>query len=85
MIKLGQDWVAAMGGKFQGDEGCGCELLHSLWTGQIHYVKQFLGDEGSNELQDWSGRSLFMDTLTVNNGVGTMQGRVEEKAKATTE
>jgi hypothetical protein len=82
VMKLGQDWVAAMGGKFQGDESCGCELMHSLWSGQIHYVKQSTGDEGSNELQDWSGRSLFMDTLTVNNGVGTMQGRVEEKGQS---
>ena len=63
VIKLGQDWVAALGGKFQGDEGCGCELLHSLWTGQIHYVKQFLGDEGTNELQDWSNSSLNTVTL----------------------
>jgi hypothetical protein len=82
VIKLGQDWVAAMGGTFQGDESCGCELTHSLWSGQIHYLKQFVGDEGSNELQDWSNSSLNTVTLTVHNGVGTMQGRFEEKGQS---
>ena len=82
VIKLGQDWVAAMGGKFQGGELCGCELLHSLWTGQIHYVKQFLGDEGSNELQDWSNSSLNTVTLTVSNGVGSMHGQLKEKGQS---
>lgn len=79
LVKLGQDWIDAMGGKFQGDEGCGCEIRHSLWTGQIHYVKQFTGDEGHNELQDWSNSSLYTSTFTVSNGVGTAHGAIAEK------
>lgn len=26
VMRLGQDWIDAMGGSFQGDEGCGCEV-----------------------------------------------------------
>jgi hypothetical protein len=82
VMQLGKDWVAAMGGTFQGDEGCGCELTHSLWSGQIHYLKQFAGDEGSNELQDWSYQSLSTVTLTVHNGVGSVNGRVAGKVES---
>ena len=46
VMKLGQDWINAMGGKFQGDLSCGCELTHPLWSGQIHYTEQFSGDQG---------------------------------------
>jgi hypothetical protein len=28
LLKLGSDWVASMGGEFQGDETCGCEPVH---------------------------------------------------------
>lgn len=28
LMKLGQDWVDAMGGEFKGDMGCGCEPEH---------------------------------------------------------
>jgi len=27
-MKLGQDWVASMGGEFKGDKSCGCEPLN---------------------------------------------------------
>jgi hypothetical protein len=84
VLKLGQDWVAAMGGTFKGDEGCGCELEHSLWSGQIHYLKQFTGDEGSNELQDWSNQSLATSTLTVHNGVGSLRGSIGGKSQSQT-
>jgi hypothetical protein len=47
-IKLAQDWVNAMGGKFQGDEDCGCELTHDEWSGMIHYVADSKGDEGTS-------------------------------------
>ena len=76
-MKLAEDWIAAMGGKFQGDEGCGCELRHDKWSGQIHYTEQFSGDEGSNDLQDWSHSSVTQITVTVSDGSGTYRGHVE--------
>ncbi len=79
LVKLGQDWIDAMGGKFQGDEGCGCEIRHSLWTGQIHYVTELTGDEGHNELQDWSNSLLSTARITVNNGVGSAHGDITQK------
>ncbi|HMH06040.1 MAG TPA: hypothetical protein VK579_05085 [Terriglobales bacterium] len=30
LMKLGQDWVDAMGGEFQGDRECGCVPSHYL-------------------------------------------------------
>jgi hypothetical protein len=81
LMKLGQDWIDAMGGKFQGDEGCGCEVRHSLWSGQIRYVKQISGDEGSNELQDWSGSSFDTVTITVSDGVGSTHGSTAQKSQ----
>ena len=81
VMKLGQDWLNAMGGKYQGDDSCGCELTHALWSGTIHYVSQYSGDEGHNELQDWSGSSLTTVTVTVSNGVGTWHGHVEAKGQ----
>jgi hypothetical protein len=81
LVKLGQDWIDAIGGKFQGDESCGCEPLHSLWSGQIHYVRQLSGDEGHNELQDWSGSLLNTATITVTNGVGTAHGQISQKSQ----
>jgi len=80
VIKLGQDWVDAMGGRFQGDEGCGCEVRHSQWSGRIHYASQSAGDQGHNDLQDWSSRALITVTVMVSNGVGTYRGHVEKKS-----
>jgi hypothetical protein len=78
LMKLGQDWIDAMGGKFQGDESCGCEVLHSLWSGQIHSTTQLTGDEGRNELQDWSNSGLSTTTITVSNGVGSQHGQAKQ-------
>lgn len=79
LTKLGQDWINAMGGKFQGDEGCGCEIRHALWSGQIHYVKQVSGDEGDDPDQQWSNRSLTTVTVNIRNGHGTFHGHVDQK------
>ncbi len=78
-MKLAADWINAMGGSFQGDEGCGCELQHSNWSGQIHFMSQYTGDEGHNDLQTWRGYSKTQVTVTVSDGVGTYHGYVEEK------
>jgi hypothetical protein len=80
VMKLAQDWIDAMGGSFQGDEGCGCELRHSLWSGQIRFARQDSGDEGDFPDQQWSNRSLVSVVVTVANGVGTYHGRVERKS-----
>jgi hypothetical protein len=82
VMKLGKDWVDAMGGRFQGDEGCGCEVRHSQWSGRIHYAAQSAGDDGHNDLQDWSARALTTVTVTVSNGVGTYHGHVENRSHA---
>ncbi len=80
VMKLGQDWVDAMGGQFQGDDSCGCELTHALWSGQIHYARQLAGDEGHNALQEWSNTSMTTITINVDNGVGTVDGHYEHKS-----
>lgn len=77
LMQMGQDWIYAMGGKFQGDEGCGCEVRHALWSGQIRYAVQESGDDGHNDLQDWSNRLLSTVTVTVTNGVGITHRRLE--------
>jgi hypothetical protein len=77
LIKLGQDWVDAMGGSFKGDPSCGCEFKHSKWSGQIHYVYDSKGDAGETDLQTWSNRELIRFTVTVSDGVGTAQGHAE--------
>jgi hypothetical protein len=74
LIKLGRDWVDAMGGSFKGDSSCGCELKHSRWSGRIQYVLDSRGDEGENPLQNWGGREFVKITITVNDGVGTAEG-----------
>ncbi len=79
VMKLGQDWIDAMGGKFQGNESCGCELRHSLWSGQIRSVRQYSGDEGNYPDQQWSNRSLFTVVVTAASGVATIHGHVDEK------
>ncbi|HEY2469936.1 MAG TPA: hypothetical protein VGI45_19115 [Terracidiphilus sp.] len=80
-MRLGQDWIDAMGGKFQGDESCGCELTHSQWSGQIHYVLENTGDEGHEKgpgwSSDWSGKSITTITITLTNGVGTARYSVQ--------
>ncbi len=79
LMKLGQDWINAMGGKFQGDLGCGCELTHPLWSGQIHYTEQFLDDQGHDDLLTWSSQSTYSVTVTVSNGKGTSHFKNEQK------
>ena len=76
--QLAQRWINAMGGKFQGDEGCGCELTHSLWSGQIQYMIQHLqynvsSSYGAHYSNQWSTQV----SITVSNGTGTFQGHVE--------
>jgi hypothetical protein len=73
-IKLGQDWIDAMGGSFKGDPGCGCELKHSKWSGRIQYVLDSRGDEGESSLQSWGGREFVKITIILNDGVGTAEG-----------
>ncbi len=79
LLQLGKNWVTAMGGEFKGDESCGCEYKHTNWSGQIHYTLDIKGDEGHNELQDWSYRTFRHVTLTVKDGVGTASSHAEVK------
>jgi uncharacterized protein YndB with AHSA1/START domain len=79
LLQLGQNWVAAMGGQFKGDQSCGCEYKHASWSGQIHYTLDIKGDEGHDELQDWSDRSFYQITVTLQDGVGTATSHAEEK------
>jgi hypothetical protein len=80
-LKLGQDWINAMGGKFQGDENCGCELTHDKWSGMIRYVIETEGDDGHEKgpgwSHDWSGGSITRITISLTNGVGTAQYSVQ--------
>jgi len=80
-LKLGQDWIGAMGGKFQGDESCGCELKHDKWSGMIRYVIDTKGDEGHEKgpgwSHDWSSASTTKITISLTNGVGTAQYSVQ--------
>jgi len=80
VMKLGQDWLSAMGGKYQGDDSCGCELTHALWSGTIHYVDQRSGDEGNYPDQQWSSRSLVTVTVTAANGVAIWHGHIDNKS-----
>src|SRR5262249_25514413 len=81
-FKLGQDWINAMGGKFQGDESCGCEVKHDKWSGMIRYVIDTSGDEGQEKGQgwshEWSSGSTTRITVSLTNGVGTAHYFVEE-------
>lgn len=77
-IKLAQDWVNAMGGKFQGDENCGCELKHTAWSGQIHYVFEHKGDEGQDERGSWSIHHLKKVNVTVKDGFGKVEFHEDE-------
>ena len=82
LIKLGQDWVDAMGGSFKGDPGCGCEFKHSKWSGRIQYVLDAKGDDGSTPLQTWNNREFVKITITVNDGVGTAEGHAVKSVLA---
>jgi len=80
-VKLGQDWISAMGGKFQGDENCGCELTHDKWSGMIHYAIEEKGDDGlktgPGTSFEWSASSATKVTWSFTNGVGTAQYSVQ--------
>ena len=79
VLQMAQNWVAAMGGKFQGDATCGCEIKHSKWSGQIHYTIDYKGDDGHSELQDWSNHMLSKVVVTVWDGLGVAQFYHDEK------
>jgi hypothetical protein len=79
VMQMAQNWLAAMGGKFQGDETCGCELKHSKWSGQIHYALDIKGDDGHNDLQEWSNHELSKTDVTVKDGFGAAQFYHDEK------
>ena len=81
LIQLGQDWVNAMGGRFQGDEGCGCEITHALWSGQIHYVSQTTGDVIHSDLLDYTASQLETVTVTISNGVASWHGHLQSKSE----
>jgi hypothetical protein len=69
LMRLGQDWVTAMGGSFQGDENCGCEVkLKGKFTytdsgqlGPTQNVFMVTGDLVWANKQDESSRSTFGD------------------------
>jgi hypothetical protein len=82
LMQMGRNWIDAMGGKFQGDISCGCELKHSKWSGEIHYVIDSKGDAGQNDLQNWANRELITFTIIVSDGVGTARGHAEMSAVA---
>ena len=82
LLQLGQNWVTAMGGEFKGDESCGCEYKHANWSGQIHYTLDIKGDEGHDELQDWSYRTFIQITVTLEDGVGMATSHAEVKNHA---
>jgi hypothetical protein len=78
-IQLVQNWINAMGGKFQGDENCGCELTHDEWSGVVRYVIDSKGDQGHTQWSDWTNHSLSMITIDVKDGVGTITYSVHGK------
>jgi hypothetical protein len=82
-LKLAQDWISAMGGKFQGDESCGCEPVHPLWSGEISYVNTITQDHGHNELQDWSGREVRQISVYLSNGRGIADMQFATESKVT--
>ena len=78
LMQMARNWVDAMGGSFKGDQGCGCEYRHAGWSGQIHYTLEFSGDEGHNELQDWSGRQFTQ----INHVQGRASDRRDEQGRS---
>ena len=83
LMQLGQNWVAAMGGSFKGDESCGCEYRHAKWSGQIHYTFEVKA-EGHSEQVDFSNRRFSQITLTFTDGVGTASSHAEVMYKSET-
>ena len=81
-MKLGQDWVAAMGGSFKGDEGCGCEFRHAKWSGQIDLVVESTYPEIHDEQVDSSGRRFSQITYTFTDGVGTATATASVNARS---
>jgi len=81
-IQIGRDWIDAMGGKFQGDESCGCELKLPRWSGQISYWGPRTRVETHNELNDVS--SALQDTvmIDVQDGTANYHGHVERTVQA---
>jgi hypothetical protein len=53
--------------------------LGTGWSGQITWQKQYTGDQGHNDLQDWSNYSVERFTIDVRDGVGTEDDYVEQK------
>ena len=81
LMQLGQNWVAAMGGSFKGDESCGCEFRHAKWSGQIHYTVDSQGPEGHDEQVDFSGRRFSQSVFTFNDGVGRATSQADVTMK----
>lgn len=82
-MQLGKDWINAMGGKFVGDESCGCELTHDKWSGMIRYIVEEKGDEGHEKKpgssSDWLRGSTTRITYSFVDGAGSAQFSVDEK------
>ena len=78
-MQLGQAWVAAMGGSFNGDESCGCEHKHDKWSGRIVYSIEDKTDHSHWEQQDSDSFSFSQVTLTFTNGVGRADSYAEQK------
>jgi len=55
-------------------------VLGTGWSGIITCRRETWGDEGHDDLQDWSGSEVMMLSLTVRDGVGTLTGHGEQKS-----
>jgi hypothetical protein len=71
MMQMGRDWVAAMGGSFKGDEGCGCEFRHAKWSGRVEYTVDMASPELHDDQVTSSGRRFSQTIYTFTDGVGT--------------
>jgi len=56
--------------------------LGTGWSGQISYMKQSGGDQGSDDYQTWSSSGVTRITITVKDGIGTMDAYIEQKSRA---
>jgi hypothetical protein len=74
-MQMSHDWVDAMGGQFQGDESCGCEVTHEGWSGQIHWAMQ-TSFNLVNPPHAATAQGFTQGTVTVADGVGTQHGSV---------
>jgi hypothetical protein len=72
-LQMGNDWIDAMGGQFQGDDSCGCEPRHSGWSGQIHAAVQ-TDVKRARDPGVATGFALSTVTITVADGKGTYNG-----------